>query len=218
LKDFAGDILSIPGADLQETIGTTSWDTQIEINRSGRVIAFDEVASHFVLTRYQRWIISTPPVHYPDPETYDITIVTGYDVSQRHQIEDSLSLSITAGSAANGLSATAKADLKITDTTTETWHEQSSFAQHQKFDADTTYVFWSLMDCLHLVKTSVVTHTYSTNRIPDGTDPPLTTENYFNCVLSIYGDKLSDVHTQNLPGRKPIPVNDFRKPPYQETA
>jgi hypothetical protein len=97
-----------------------------------------------------------------------------------------MGLSIIVGS--NVLSAQAKSDLKLTSEKAGRWNQEKTVKVNATFDENTTYITWSLVDTLHLVKVSIREYLDSKrNHLRTVTKND---EKYFNVIVGIYMDKI----------------------------
>ena len=193
MKDFDGDIYSVPNESLREFIGTKEWMTTSAISSRGLSIKGEVMETRFRLTRVLFWSLLVHPEHFAEPITRKITIISGVSEIEQHTMERGLEAK--AGASGFGLSAEVKASLKITDQTTREWHTERKEESEQAFEAGCTYCSWVLTDALILDK--AVQRMYSGK--PSPVDPRLITSHCeFNCILSTYQDKWEETETREL--------------------
>jgi hypothetical protein len=141
----------MPEPAISQVIGTATWtkvDRQPRFPRETPDYIIN--SSVFTLTRVVHWAISTSPAYYTVDTPTKVTVVTGY--SRAQQVAFTQSLGASAGASGFGLSASVKAALSITDTTTQQWHEETTVEIDKIYKGGFTYVTWNLIDSLHLIK------------------------------------------------------------------
>lgn len=191
MKDYAGDIYSVPNEQLRVIVGAASWTTE-KPDRSVPIKGL-VIETQFELTRYQYWSLLSPPEHFTEDTTMKVTTISGASEIQKHTMEKNLEVS--SGASGFGLSASVKASLKVTDETTREWHSEKRVEREQPFKADTTYCTWMLIDELRLKKT---TQSKLAGK-PSPFNPRIIVSNAeFSCALSTYQDKWPDSEKQEV--------------------
>ena len=194
MKDYSGDVYSVPSESLRETIGPATWTTQKPDNSPGLFRLKGQVLeSTFELTRNIYWAMSVPPEHFAEDITKTVTVISGVSEIQKHTMERDLEVSASASGF--GLSASVKASLKITDETTHEWHKEQKEEREQTFKAGYTYCTWILVDQLILKKT---TESKLGGKPVPWKHPIVVTNNELVCVLGTYQDKWEDVASSKV--------------------
>ena len=193
MKDFNGDIYSVPNESLREIIGSKEWTTKTAVDKRGIRLKGEVMETRFKLTRVMFWSLLVHPEHFAEPITRKVTIISGVSEIEQHTMERGLEAK--AGASGFGLSAEVKASLKITDKTTHEWHTERKEESEQAFEAGCTYCSWVLTDALILDK--AVQRMYCGK--PSPIDPRLITSHCeFNCILSTYQDKWEETEAREL--------------------
>jgi hypothetical protein len=190
MKDYNGDVYSVPNALLRQTLGTAKWATE-KPDTNTRVIRIkgQVIESQFDLTRNIYWTLFIPPEHFAEDIIKTVTIISGVSEIQKHTMERDLEVS--ASTSGFGLSASVKATLKITDETTREWHKEQKDEREQTFKAGYTYCTWMLVDELILKKTTQV----KLGGRPIPRVPTIVTNSEFSCILGTYQDKWKDTES-----------------------
>lgn len=190
MKDYNGDVYSVPNALLRQTMGTAKWSTEKPDNNSRAVhVKGLLIESQFELTRNIYWTMFNPPEHFAEDIIKTVTIISGVSEIQKHTMERDLEVSASASGF--GLSTSVKATLKITDETTREWHKEQKDEREQTFKAGYTYCTWMLVDELILKKTTQVKlRGRSVPRVPT-----IVTNSEFSCILGTYQDKWQDTES-----------------------
>ena len=199
MKNYGGDVYSVPNEFLRETLGTAKWITNKPDNCRGLRLKGQVLETQFELTRNIYWTMFIPPEHFAEDITKTVTIISGVSEIQKHTMERDLEMSASASGF--GLNSSVKATLKITDETTREWHKEQREEREQTFKAGHTYCTWMLVDELILKKT-----TQSKVRgKPVPWNPRITvTNSEFSCILGTYQDKWEDTES------KEVSAEDFK--------
>jgi len=202
MKDYNGDVYSVPNTSLEETIGEVELPTKrLEIGPKGR--PFFVIETKIELTRKMYWDMLTRPDHFEEDITKTLTLVSGVSEVQKQVIERDLE--IEAGASGFGLSASVKASLKITNEMTREWHKEQTEQREQTFKAGYTYCTWVLNDELSLEKQTRGIQRFGNKEklIPPkkGHRNPETTTNIVTCRLATYQDKWRDTASAEILNR-----------------
>jgi hypothetical protein len=193
MKDYGGDIYSVPNEQLQNLIGTAKWTTEKPDNCSPVHVKGQVLETQFELTRNVYWSLLLPPEHFSEDITMTVTVISGASEVKKHSMERGLEAS--AGASGFGLSTSVKATLKITDETTREWHSERKEQREQLFKAGYTYCTWILTDELLLKKT---TQSKLAGK-PSPINPRIVVSNSdFSCVLGTYQDKWLDTESREI--------------------
>jgi hypothetical protein len=147
MKILRGQVFSLPDSALSQVIGTATW-TVPNISPGGW-----HYDSHtYTLTRTLHWVRSpTGLISYASDTNKAITEVHGYSRTQASSFEQTLGGS--AGGSLFGLvSVNVQAALKMTNSDSQTWHDEITTATNRTFKADVSYLLWNLIDSYHLVE------------------------------------------------------------------
>jgi len=204
LRHLGGNIIDVPDEARSQVLGETAWTIEQHIpptsssktvNKWGlggfrpititRTTPAKDVETHYNLKRIRRWLIAEAPHHYATSETLEVSRVVGYKRTELKSFEDTLGTEagLSAGPA-GGLSASAKAELKITSSVTQEWQQENTMKSTKSYAANTTYVAWKLVDSLILDKTVKVTS--------NGKSTSTTANSVLNIVVAIYEDQQED--------------------------
>ena len=191
------DPSSLPVALVREEVGQASWSEYLEFDISTRVIQTKHVSNNYVATRAVRWVVVLGPAHYALDSTTTIVQRTGYEQKQTDTFEQSLNIELSGKygvTPLTGLSASVKAGLKITSTTSQEWHTETTVTNTRTYKAGNTYITWNLMDTVFVTKTSNVSYSYGAPEVRTiyRVDAPVNTNHQFDCALKYFEDKASD--------------------------
>jgi hypothetical protein len=160
LKDFGGDILSVPRDELKSLLGTSNYtvvgrteyapDAVDEFWRG--LTARQQCRTTFSLRHFREWRLTANPAHYAAPVGYKIEIKKGYSVTDKTTFERTVGGSVGLGIAQSIFPEGVKAELKWTEEVTKEWHEEVTVTTDRAYEADTTYCTWELFDVLALTK------------------------------------------------------------------
>lgn len=187
MKNYSGDVYSVPSELLRETIGTAQWTTTKPDNSGPIHLKGQVLETQFQLTRNIYWTMFFPLERFAEDITKTVTIISGVSEIQKHTMERDLEVSASASGF--GLSASVKAALKITDETTREWHKEQREERQQTFKGGSTYCTWMLVDEFIIKKTTQ-------SKVGDRPSPfnprIIVTDSEISCVLGTYQDKWED--------------------------
>ncbi len=185
------DVLSIPKKDLSKTIGQAAWSESSEVRTSPNVLNWIVTTSNFTAVRVNRWVMVETPIHYAGKVSLKITETRGYKRTAKESIEKALNITVSGNVPLTNLKAEVKADLKLTNESTEEWREEQVKSVDFVYEKDTTYVGWNLLDSVIVHKVNVQKSLLGPNRIVTG-ESHIESDTAFDVVLRYYQDALPD--------------------------
>ncbi|NHZ32903.1 hypothetical protein [Massilia rubra] len=151
----------------------------------------------FIITRYQVWRLNTPPYHAASNGSHSHSVTSGYDQSKMTKFVQTIS--VTAGAAGFGMSASVTASLELTSEETQTWSTSTTNVTTLDLKAGNTYDSWTLFDHLEVESQQWYQYEYKGASPPGFTrngDPQVTV---VEIAILNYDDSVADPDAHCVP-------------------
>jgi hypothetical protein len=200
------DIRAIPAADLEEQIGSVSWqvdrdytlpEPNVDITRNLNLKCHDHI--EYTAKRFKRWQLSDAIHTFGQKETIQVTEKRGCSQSEKKTFEQTMSeeTGLDLKIYFLGFSANVKQSLNITEQVETSWTYERIDVITKEYEAGTKFAPWQLIDVIELTGTIHTTQMHWDNVLRVKYDTPIT-RNIFT-VLDIYEDevKINTVNSYN---------------------
>ena len=141
---YGGAILDMPDAALSKKYGCSTWGPVIYSSDDGWVVN----GIVFTLCRVKHWSINDYPARWSTDVQLTVETDQGWSLTQATSMSQSLDTEV--GASDFGLSGDVKRQLMISESTTESWHQDKKTTTQRTYKANTTYLSWYLHDTLTL--------------------------------------------------------------------
>lgn len=195
-------ILNVPWAALRsKTVSSSKQPNSPETNTDSQHDHWQTYNS-FLINRYQVWRITAAPHHYNSDTTDTHTVMNGYDETKMTELVKSLSATI--GASGCGLSASVTADISLTTQDTQTWTASTEDSTKVKYNANTTYIGWTLYDHIEAVAQLWYQYEYKGAKPPGFTKRGGPTTSVLEIVMKNYDDVIDDPAANFVPSTRAL--------------